>query len=349
MKTLLQLLRSIVRPIQHEDHLTVVEHLDELRSRIIVSLAFVALAFGVCFWQHNRILNLLAQPLHKTLRKQIAHCLGTQGQISCTDNALRSISSGVRQLIPVFHQVGASVSPSVGQKLTHISQQLAQAVHALPKDISAQPTTLGIGEPFTIVVTVCLWGALLFSLPFLLYQLYSYILPAFSPQERNVALPVLVTVPVLFAGGVLFGFEIVLPAAVHFLQGFDAGSFNQLVQANSYYSFSAIVMFAMGLIFQVPLFVVAIARAEIVSVRTLRKNRRYAIVLAALVGAALPGDAITMALETAPIVVLYEVGILVSALLARRDRRRERAAQRAGSTSAPPPPPPPPIASNDAL
>ena len=139
------------------------------------------------------------------------------------------------------------------------------------------------------------------------------------------------------------------PAAVHFLQGFDAGSFNQLVQANSYYSFSAIVMFAMGLIFQVPLFVVAIARAEIVSVRTLRKNRRYAIVLAALVGAALPGDAITMALETAPIVVLYEVGILVSALLARRDRRRERAAQRAGPTSAPPPPPPPPIASNDAL
>jgi len=338
-----------VRPIQHEDHLTVVEHLDELRSRIIVSLAFVALAFGVCFWQHNRILNLLAQPLHKTLRKQIAHCLGTQGQISCTDKALRAISSSVQQLIPVFHQVGATVSPSIGQKLAHISLQLGQAVHALPKDITAQPTTLGIGEPFTIVVTVCLWGALLFSLPFLLYQLYSYILPAFSPQERNVAVPVLVTVPVLFAGGVLFGFEIVLPAAVHFLQGFDAGSFNQLVQANSYYSFSAIVMFAMGLIFQVPLFVVAIARAEIVSVRTLRKNRRYAIVLAALVGAALPGDAITMALETAPIVVLYEVGILVSALLARRDRRRERAAQRAGPTSAPPPPPPPPIASNDAL
>ena len=159
------------------------------------------------------------------------------------------------------------MSPALSHQLTQISQQLGQAVHTLPKDISAQPTTLGIGEPFTIIVTVCLWGALLFSLPFLLYQVYSYILPAFSPNERNVVLPVLIAVPFLFAAGVLFGFEIVLPAAVHFLQGFDAGSFNQLVQANSYYSFSAIVMFAMGLIFQVPLFVVAIARAGIVSTR----------------------------------------------------------------------------------
>ena len=138
-------------------------------------------------------------------------------------------------------------------------------------------------------MTVCFCFALLSSLPFLLYQLYSYILPAFSPQERNVALPVMVAVPFLFAAGVFFGFEIVLPAAVHFLQGFDAGSFNQLVQATSYYSFSALIMLAMGLIFQVPLFVVAIARAGIVTVRQLRHNRRYAIVLAALVGGAAAG------------------------------------------------------------
>src|SRR5579871_4152128 len=322
--------RGTIRPVHHDEHLTVVEHLDELRSRIIVSLAFLAVAFAVVFWQHNRVLHLLAQPLHRTLGKQIAHCEGTQGQIACTDKAVRGVSNVVaHKLIPVVHQLAGTVTPAVSRQLTEISHGLAQAVAALPKDVTAQPTTLGIGEPFTIVVTVCLWGALLFSLPFLLYQLYSYILPAFSPNERNVVLPVLLAVPFLFAGGVLFGFKIVLPAAVHFLQGFDAGNFNQLVQANSYYSFSAVVMFAMGLIFQVPLFVVAIARAEIVSVRTLRKNRRYAIVVAALVGAALPGDAITMLLETAPIVVLYEVGIVVAALLARRDRRRERAAQRA--------------------
>jgi sec-independent protein translocase protein TatC len=99
-------------------------------------------------------------------------------------------------------------------------------------------------------------------------------------------------------------------------------------------------MFAMGLIFQVPLFVVAVARAGIVSTRQLRKNRRYAIVLAALVGAALPGDAITMILETAPIVVLYEVGILVSRLLERRDRRQESARERDAAAGSPPPPPP---------
>ena len=193
------------------------------------------------------------------------------------------------------------------------------------------PTTLGIGEPFTVTVTVCFYFALLASLPFLLIQLYSYMLPAFSPNERSVVLPVMVAVPFLFAAGLLFGFEIVLPAAVHFLQGFNSTSFNQLVQAQSYYSFAALILLAMGVIFQVPLFVVALARAEILTVRQLRHNRRYAIVLAALVAALLPGDAITMTLETVPIVVLYEVGILVSALLERRDARRERARARAAA------------------
>jgi sec-independent protein translocase protein TatC len=333
--------RGTIRPVHHEEHLTVVEHLDELRSRIIVSLAFLAVAFGVVFWQHNRVLHLLAQPLQPTLKKQIAHCEGPQGQIACVDDAVRAVGGVLRGLIPYVHRAAGNLSTADGQRLTHLQNQLSHALATVPKHFTAEPTTIGIGEPFTIVVTVCLWGALLFSLPFLLYQLYSYILPAFSPHERNVVLPVLLAVPFLFAGGVLFGFKIVLPAAVHFLQGFDAGNFNQLVQANSYYSFSAIVMFAMGLIFQVPLFVVAIARAEIVSVRTLRKNRRYAIVVAALVGAALPGDAITMLLETAPIVVLYEVGIVVAALLERRDRRRERAQERGAAAGSPPPPTPP--------
>ena len=96
----------------------------------------------------------------------------------------------------------------------------------------------------------------------------------------------------------------------------------------------------MGIIFQVPLFVVALSRAGIFTTRQLRHNRRYAIVLAALVAALLPGDAITMLLETLPIVVLYEVGILVSAVLERRDARRARARERGAATTAGPPPPP---------
>jgi sec-independent protein translocase protein TatC len=195
---------------------------------------------------------------------------------------------------------------------------------------------------------VCFYFALLASLPMILFQLYSYILPAFSPQERNVVMPVMLTVPFLFVAGILFGYEIVLPAAVHFLQGFNAASFNQMVQASSYYSFAALILLAMGVIFQVPLFVVALSRSGIVTTQQLRHNRRYAIVLAALVAALLPGDAITMILETLPIIVLYEVGILISAALERRDARRERARMRAAASSTPPPPPPP-VSFGDAL
>ncbi len=99
-------MRRRIRPVHHDEHLTIVEHLDELRSRIIVAGGFVAVAFAVCFWQHNRILNLLAQPLHKTLGKQIAHCEGTQGQISCTDNAVRILGHAGQRLIPLVHQAG---------------------------------------------------------------------------------------------------------------------------------------------------------------------------------------------------------------------------------------------------
>jgi sec-independent protein translocase protein TatC len=150
-------------------------------------------------------------------------------------------------------------------------------------------------------------------------------------------------VPGLFACGVVFGYFVVLPAAVHFLQNFNSGSFEQFVQASSYYSFAALIMLAMGLIFQVPLAVVAASRAGIVTKRQLRKNRRFAIVAAALIAALLPGDVVTMTLETLPVIVLYEVGILVVSWLDRRDARRARSQNRSAAPTATPPPPPPPI------
>ena len=339
-----------LRPVGHEDHLTLVEHLDELRTRIIITLAFLAVAFAVCFWQHNRLLSLLGRPLRKEEAKQIAKGEGTSGQIGLLDKAVHGLANAVSKYADSIASPASSASAAVKHAAAALHTQVAHAVSAVPTTApAALPTTIGIGEPFTVVVTVCFYFALLFTLPVLLYQLYAFVIPAFSPNERAVARPVMFSVPGLFLLGVVFGYYIVLPAAVHFLQGFDAGSFNELVQASSYYSFSALIMLAMGVIFQVPLIVVAVARAGIVTTRQLRHHRRYAIVIAALVAAILPGDAITMTLETVPIVVLYEVGILVTALLDRRDARAARARDRAAASGPPPPPPPPPISFSDAL
>jgi sec-independent protein translocase protein TatC len=124
---------------------------------------------------------------------------------------------------------------------------------------------------------------------------------------------------------VLFGYFVVLPAAVRFFVNFNASEFNVLVQASQFYKFAATVLLAMGLVFQVPVVILGATRVGLVSVAQLRKSRRYALVACAAVAAFLPGDAITLVLETVPLYVLYEASILVAALANRRVAKRERA------------------------
>ncbi|HLW94508.1 MAG TPA: twin-arginine translocase subunit TatC [Solirubrobacteraceae bacterium] len=328
-------MRRAIRPVGHDDHLSLVEHLDELRTRLIISLAALLVAFGFCFWQNHALLKLIGNPYAKETRGQVEKCQGELGQIWCADKFARKEAIVLREL------AGTNPRP--------VLKAAIAAMNAAERDTpSSAPgnnlITIGIGEPFTATITVTFYFALLIALPLLLFQIYGFVIPAFSPTERRVALPVMLSIPGLFACGVLFAYFVVLPAAVHFLQNFNSGSFEQFVQASSYYSFAALIMLAMGVIFQVPLAVIAITRAGIVTPRQLRKNRRYAIVVAALIAAVLPGDVVTMLLETLPIIVLYEVGILVVTVMDRRDARRARTKERlAAAANTMPPPAPPPI------
>lgn len=233
-----------VRPVSHEDRLTVVEHLDELRTRIIVCFVVLAVAFGLCFWQNELLLEIASKPL-----------------------------------------------PSGHEKLL----------------------TFGIAEPFTITVTVAAYGALILSLPIVLYQVYAYVLPAFSERERRVALPILQLAPILFGAGVVFAYFVVMPPAVNFLLNFNDTQFNVQVRARDYYSFFATTMLAGGIVFELPLAILAVTRLGIVSPEQLSKNRRYAYLIIAIVAAALPGvDPISMLIEMIPLLVLFELSILIA-------------------------------------
>jgi sec-independent protein translocase protein TatC len=346
----------VIRPVRHEDHLSLVEHLDELRTRLIVSLVAIGVAFAFCFWQNHALLHLIGDPYAKETQSQVTKCQGEQGPVWCTDQAVKATANTLQAMVKAVENPSSGLNPASLSALKATTSALTTAVARLPKTVPANSlVTIGIGEPFTATITVTFYFSLLLSLPIILYELYGFLIPAFSPNERAVARPVLAAVPGLFASGVLFGYFVVLPAAVHFLQNFNSGSFEQFVQASSYYSFAALIMLAMGVIFQVPLAVVAAARAGIVTRRQLRKNRRFAIVVAALIAALLPGDVVTMTLETLPVIVLYEVGILVVAWLDRRDARRGRAQERTTPASAQPPspspspPPPPPISADNAF
>src|SRR5918998_2772614 len=144
-------------------------------------------------------------------------------------------------------------------------------------------------------MTVSAYFAILLSLPVILYQLYAFVLPAFTPKEKKVAVPMLMLVPILFIAGVLFCYFVVLPGALGFLLDFNADEFQNEIRARDYYSFVAMTEIAMGILFQVPVGVLAAVKLGITTPEKLRRNRRHAILVIAVVAALLPTiDPVTM-------------------------------------------------------
>lgn len=323
---------TAIRTIKHEDRLSLVEHLEELRTRLIISAITLAVAFGVCLWQNHALLHIINKPLEAQTKKKVANGQGTPGQVAITQKALIGVVAAQKRANAVLSASGSGLKPATATALAAVDREFDTAIAKIPRvALGDQPVTLGIGEPFTTTITVTFYFALLFSLPVILFQLYGFVLPAFSPSERKLALPLMLAIPFLFAIGVTFGYFIVLPASVRFFQNFNSSEFNVLVQAGPYLKFAALILLAMGLIFQVPVGILAATRAGIVSPKQLRANRRYAVVIAAVIAALLPGDAVTMALETAPLIFLYEISIRLASVVDRRSERRTAAEARAGA------------------
>jgi sec-independent protein translocase protein TatC len=330
---------TAIRPIGHEDRLSLVEHLDELRTRLIISGVVLAVVFGVCLWQNHSLLHVLNKPLQAQTKKQVAKGQGTVGQAVLAQQGVLKLSRDTRAALEALERPSSGLSAQTRAQLPALVAAMKADVAKIPRSpIGDNPVTLGVGEPFTTTITVSLLFALVISLPLILYELYGFIMPALSADEKRAAMPLLTAVPFLFAAGVAFGYFVVLPAAVRFFVNFNAGEFNVLVQASQFYKFAATVLLAMGIVFQVPVVILGATRIGLVTVKQLRKSRRYAIVACAAVAAFLPGDAITLILETVPLYVLYEASILVAAIAGRRNAAAEaRGAGDSQGGSAPPP------------
>ena len=326
---------TAIRTIGHEDRLSLVEHLDELRTRLIVSGIVLAVAFGVCFWQNHALLHLINRPLDVQTQKQVSKGEGPLGQTWLAQQGVVKVAHDIEALARILGAPASGLPAATRAELALLIPQLRADVAKIPRvPQGKKPVTLGVGEPFTTTITVVFIFALIFSLPVILFELYGFVLPALKPSERRAVRPLVIAIPFLFTAGALFGYFVVMPAAVHFLQNFNSSQFEVLVQANQYYQFAATVILAMGLVFQVPIVVVGATRAGLVTPRQLRRGRRFALVACAAVAAFLPGDAITLLLETVPLYVLYEASILVASFVARRDAARARGA--GGSEQGPP-------------
>ena len=211
------------------------------------------------------------------------------------------------------------------QQLQAAAQANQVAADAVPTNTARQPITLGVTEPFITTFTVAAYAAILISLPILLWQAYAFVLPAFEPEERRVALPLMILVPVLFIGGVAFGYFVALPRAIDFLQNFNDDNFDILIRAADYYKFSIVLLAIIGLLFQIPVGVLAVTRLGVVSARQLAHNRGYVILgLSVVAAVATPTpDPVTMVIAMAPLVILFELSVFRARIFARR---RERAA-----------------------
>lgn len=313
---------TALRTVGHEDQLSLVEHLDELRTRILVALFAFLVCFAVAFWQNDRVLEIANRPFIEATSGQKA-----RGALAKTQTYNRLLGVYARRSAEFARAVAAEEGTSAAVKRTAAAVQ--KQGDLLARNIppaTRQPVTLGVAEPFTSTFRVAAYAALLFALPLVLWQMYAFVLPAFSPHERRTALPLMSMVPVLFFAGVVFAYFVVLPSAIKVLQNFNSDNFDILVQAKDLYKFTIFTCIALGALFQYPLGVIALVRLEILTVKQLRDNRRYAVLVIAVLAMLLPGtDPITLVLSMIPLLILYEGSILVAALLDRHSRKRAAA------------------------
>lgn len=191
----------------------------------------------------------------------------------------------------------------------------------LPPD-HRRPVTLSVTEPFVVSLKVVLVAAALVALPVALWQVWAFLAPAISESTERVIGVLVALASVLLCGGLVFGYFVALPAAVRFLTSYDASQFEIQVRASEYYSFAVLVLLAVAAVFELPVFILGMARLRIIDSGRLRKNRRMGYFIVAVLAVALPGvDPVTTTLEMLPLMALFELSIWAVVWLEHRERR----------------------------
>ena len=245
-------MRPLPRRLRHGEEATLVEHLDELRARLIVSVSAIAVGFAIAYTFHHRLVLWLEQALPPERRHLI---------------------------------------------------------------------TFGVAEPFLTAMWVSLYAAFLLTLPVVLWQTWSFLAPAIAENTQRAVAVFVLFATALGVAGIAFGYFVVLPAAVHFLTNYDSSLFNIQIRARDYISFAALVMLAVAIVFEVPIFVLALVRLRIMSAARLRRSWRTGVVAMAVLAVALPGvDPVTTTIEMIPLIALYLLAVGLSGFFERRWR-----------------------------
>src|SRR5712691_3352999 len=212
-------MRVLPRRLAYGEEATLVEHLGELRTRLVIALLSLAVGFAVAYAFRGHVLHWLNAPLPARLHK---------------------------------------------------------------------PVTFGVAEPFITSVWVSLYGGFLLALPVIFWQTWAFFAPAFGEHQQRVMTSLVGAAAALLVGGVCFGYFVALPAAVKFLTSYDSSHYTILIRARDYYSFCAAVLLAVGLVFEVPVFILGLVRLGVLSAAQLRDHWRIGLAAMAVIAVALP-------------------------------------------------------------
>jgi sec-independent protein translocase protein TatC len=252
--------RILPRRLSHGEEATLVDHLGELRARLVISLITLGVAFAVIFPFHEHLVEWLKEPL--------------------------------------------------------------------PDD--KRLVTLGVTEPFTTSIKVSFYAAIAVALPVLLYQLWAFLAPAVEEGVQRVLSVFVALATVLFAAGLAFGYTVVLPRALTFLTEYDDELYDVQIRASYYYGFVSLALLGMALVFELPIFILALVRLRVLTADRLRRNRRMGIFLVVLAAALLPTvDPVSLAFEAIPMLILFELSIWLAVFM---ERRWERSSKELAST-----------------
>jgi sec-independent protein translocase protein TatC len=242
-------MRRLPRRLSYGEEATLVEHLEELRNRLIVCLIALGAAFPIAYIFHDRLIE-----------------------------ALIDLAPDDKPII-----------------------------------------TIGVAEPFTMALKVSFYASLALAFPVLVWQAWSFFSPAVQERNQRVVARFVALATLLFAGGMAFAYFVLLPRALDFLTNYDDNLYDVQIRASYFLSFVSLMIFATGLIFQLPIFVIGLVRLGVLTSAQLRKNRRIGYIV--LLGAAilLPTvDPVSLALEVMPLFALFELSIWLSVVLERR-------------------------------
>jgi sec-independent protein translocase protein TatC len=328
------------------------EHLDELRTRLIRSIAFVLVAALACWFVSDRIYNFLARPVVRALaeaQQRQAPLAGLNGQQTTTPLSSLNINDRVRYVFPEATRLGSVVIPAGASVMARVDKDgqgrtglftdepLYGGGSVVPKDarlpvdlnapISALPdpndklvVTTAL-EPFALYVKVSIYAAICLSVPFLLWQIWAFISPGLYPHERRYVTPFIALSSIGFVSGAAVAYRYIFPPAAKYLLGLGQ-DFRLLLKAGDYFDFIILLMLGMGIVFQMPAITYVLARIGLITAGWMLRVWRTAVIVILIAAAILSptNDIPNMLLFAAPMFVLYVVSILIAWVFGRERR-----------------------------